>query len=727
MVVGDTGGSASASILIVPPPGPRLTLTPPRAINAVGEPHVLTVHLEISEGLGWKDMPGEVVDIRIISGVGWLSPRPYVTDSQGKVEVILNSDQPGLIVVEASWNGLIEGEAVSASDTAEKEYIDVGARLTLEPDGVNVVGDAHVFRAHLEIYEGEATGWVDGVGEPLDVVILSGPGWLSSGPYITDGDGEVQITHETDLPGVTVVQATWNGVVVGQATTASGTAEKTWNAPPAGAGASAVDCRGRCPPPIPALYATKRSELAVDADGDGVAEAGDVVRYTMLVINFATVPMEGVSYVEIIDPNTRLVEESWGTNQGSLTARDLAGTEVLIGSLGSILPDEEVIVSYDVLVREDLPPTVNSIVSQGTLYADTTSPVVTDDPATEPIHDATRTPIGSVAGEGAAAFEEGSPAFLKEAYVLDPEVLRVVAPGNAVDYVVRFTNDTDSALADVRLVDFVGPFFLVQTQSSTGGEVNVWPVGQMQFVVADFAELGPGEKAEVTYRARAQLLVPLEVSHTAARGLAASGGTESCYTDDPLTDLRGDATCILFPYRCNFRDEARDGWTWDDWREVVSEAPTGLFPLVMEEKDGTEHVRWVLYGADFFGDLSVEPSTRPANWSEWAMVGLVELAFEDVLASDPGFRLAQRDEPYVEAFLADEPLFMWKDYDMPLYGRIPATDAGELLHCDGIARELCDHAYLPLLVELDWSRDWDMRWLEDDLIVATVDQETGRP
>ena len=719
---GDTGGTAAASIMIVGGPAARLTLSPDRAINAVGEPHVLTVHLEITDGYSWEDAAGETIDIRIVSGVGWLSPGPYVTDAKGLVEITLYSDDPGLIVVEASWEGIVEEEAVSGSDMAEKEYIEVGARLMLEPDGENVVGDAHVFTAHLEIYEGEQVGWVDGGAEVLDVAILSGPGWLSAGPYITDENGEVEITHETDRSGVTTVQATWNGTVVDQAITATDTAEKTWTQPPSGAGGEAFDCRGRCPPPIPALYATKRSDLVVDVNGNEIVDAGDTVRYTMLVTNFATVPMDGVQYVEAVDPNARLVADSWQTGRGQLAARDFDGTEVLVGSIGSLLPDEAVLFSYDVIVNEDLDPTVAYLVSQGTLFADTTSPVVTDDPSTEPIHDATRMPIGSVAGGGGSLFEEGSSEFLKEANVVEPNVLRVVSPGGAVDYVVKYRNDTGSTLTDVRLVDIVGPYFFVQTYSSTRGEAALWTHGDVKFVVADFDEVAPGETAEVEYRAQAQLLVPIEVSHTAARGLVASRDVETCYTDDPLTDLRGDATCVLFPYRCDYHadPEEEGAWTWEDWRKVVSEAPTCLFPLVMREKDGTEHVRWVLYGGDFFGDLSVEPSTRPANWSQWALVGLVELGFEDVLEEDPGFRLAQREEPYVEAFLAEEPFFMWQDYDMPLYGRVPATDAGELLHCEGIVRELCDHAYLPLLVELDWSRDWDMRWLEDDLIVATV-------
>lgn len=727
---GDTGGFAAASLIIVREPGARISLSPARAINAVGEPHILTVHLETYNGAWWSSAPGEPVDLRIVSGAGWLSPGPYVTDANGEVRVILNSERVGVVVVEVEWEGIVRDEFFTASDTAEKEYIDVGARLVLTPDGEHPVGDPHDLVATLEIYEGPESGWQPAPNESVDITLPSGPGWLTSGPYVTDENGEIPLILNSDEVGLTDVLATWDGSVLGRPISLSDPAVVRWFDEEGEGAETPIDCRDRCPPPIPALYATKKSELLVDHDGDGLAGPRDTLRYTTLLSNFSHVTMDGVQYVEVVDPHTELVAGSWTTETGVFTIRDLGGTEVLLAEFGSIGPNVDVVFSFDVKINENLPETVDLITSQGTVYADTTAPIVTDDPSTEPIHDATWTRIGS-AGGGGALFEEGSAVLLKSASVPDAEVLRVTRPGGVVGYVLDYRNDTGSELTDVRLVDVIGPHFFVQSTSSIAERVDVRSVGEMEFIIADFERLAPGETARLEYWTRSQALIPIEVSHTASRGLATNPSSATHLTDDPLTDLRGDATSVLFLYRCESDvgqtelEEAR--WTWDDWRRIIADAPTGIFPLVTEEKDGSEHLRWILYGGDFLGDLSVEPSTRPANWSEWAMVGLVDLAFEGAQRADPGFRLAQRDEPYVKAFLAEEPFFMWKDYDMPLYGRVPATDTGELLHCDGIASGLCDRAYLPLLVELDWSRDWDMRWLEDDLIVATVIPEAGLP
>jgi len=495
-----------------------------------------------------------------------------------------------------------------------------------------------------------------------------------------------------------------------------------------------AECEPLCPPPIPALYATKRADLAEDLNGDGVIDPGDSLRYTMLVTNFAPVPMLGVDYVEIIDPHVRLIPGSWEVTKGNVTTRDFEGTEVLAYLLGSLDPDEVVIFSFDVRVPYDSASSVTELVGQGIVYADTAAPIVTDNPDTAFLQDATRTVIGNVgppvllAGGGASveelAKQEPVSDALKGAKVVpDPEILRVVAhPEEVVEYGVGFVNTTAQPLTGVRMVDLVGPYMRVQTDSLTPG-AHVWTFGSMQVVVADVDHLESGETAVLGYKTDVHSYVPAEVAYTASRAIVSSRNGITQLSDDPLTQLRNDPTAVLFPYQC-----VGDGaWTWHDWLKTVSQAPTGLIPLVMKEKDESQHLRWVLYGGDFFGDLSTHPSVRPPLWSEWALVGLVEVPFENARDSDLGFRLAQRDEPYVESFLAEEPLFMWTKYGMPLYGRVPATDTGELLSCDGFNRDFCDRGYLPLLVQLNLSDDWDMRWLEDHLIVATVAEEGVKP
>ena len=523
-----------------------------------------------------------------------------------------------------------------------------------------------------------------------------------------------------------------------------------------GGGGGEAECEPYCAPPLPALYATKTDELLIDLAEDGTVDPGDTLRYRMLVGNVAPVDMFGVVYVEHLDARIRVVPDSWKIRwvdaEGNEQLIDAAGRMWVLGGqgtfqevvgipnmgvsgleptmgqggsqflslrLGTLAPDEYIEVRFDAVVVDDLPFGVSGLYAQGTVFAETTSTVLTDDPSTPFLQDATWTSIGSplrgtFAGGGATALPSGL-VGAKQAIVLnDPDVPWIVEPGGEVEYRIAYRNDSAFPMENVVLTDLVGPYLAVQSDSVQPSMARFERLDAIEVVTAQYDRVEPGEWVELVYRVTVSPLLPPEIGYTGSRALACSPGANACLSDNLATQLLDDPTTVLFPNRCVEQD-----WTWDDWLAAISEAPTGLFPLVLQEKDKSYHLRWILYGADFFGDLSVEPSARPPLWPEWAMVGLVEMDQAVSPDTEPGFRLAQRQETYVEAFLESEPFFMWADYDLPLYGRVPATDKGELLECEGFDRFFCDRLLLPLLVTLDWSRDWDMRWLEDDLIVAT--------
>lgn len=493
-------------------------------------------------------------------------------------------------------------------------------------------------------------------------------------------------------------------------------------------GAGGVECEPFCAPPIPALYATQRADLVEDLDEDGNVDPGDTVRYTALIGNFAPIPMEEVRYFSLVDPHLELLPDSPRISVGAISPYDLEGLTAVAARIGTLLPKEWVVLSFEARVREDIQPGVLSLAGQGLVYSATTAPVLTDNPDTPLLQDACflelgKPPPGTVA-ELPAGGPIPTPALLKAARIgpEPPEVLRVAEPGSEVEFAVAYANRGDTALEELWLVDVVGPYLSVQTESFLPRDARIWRVGGLEVVAARFPELSPGEVATLSYRVHVGYTVPAEVAYVATRAMAFASNCPTRYSDDPLTDLYADPTAVLMPFRC----AGQGRWTWEEWKQVVSTAPTGLWPLVLQEKDGSQHLRWTLYGGDFFGDLSPHPALRPPYWPGWALVGLVEVPFDELPGQELGFRLAEREEPYVRDFLAEEPLFMWAEYDMPLYARVPATDAGELLWIDRFNRPFCQRGYLPLLGEVDWAHDWDMPWLEDDLIVATVAEEPGK-
>jgi len=518
--------------------------------------------------------------------------------------------------------------------------------------------------------------------------------------------------------------ALWIPVFADTGTATTATLFILGDQPEVAGGAGETPCEPFCAPPIPALHAAQRADLLVDADGDGHVGPGDILRYTVLATNFSPHPMTGVRYVELIDPHLALVPDSATTSLGTIEEQEVAGLGAITAALGTLLPREVAVLTFAARVSEETPLDIPNIVGQGILYADSTSPVLTDDPETEALQDATYTPLGEPPAGWLASLPAEEPALLKTARVIpSPEVLRVAEPGTEVEFAVTYVNTTGKILTGLRLVDVVLPYLEVEPESLEPGAAQLWHLGPVQVVIAEIPELAPGKVALLAYRARMGSTVPPEIAYTASRALAFAPGLPTALSDDPLTQLSDDPTCVLFPLRC-----AGEGiWTWDDWLEVMSSAPTGLLPLVLAEKDGSQHLRWVLCGGDFFGDLSPHPSVRPAHWPGWALVGLLEVPFSELPLRNLGFRLAERKEPYMKSFLAEEPLFIWAEYDRPLYARVPATATGELLWISRFNLPFCERGYLPLLAELDWSHDWDMRWLEDGLIVATVGEESVKP
>ena len=67
------------------------------------------------------------------------------------------------------------------------------------------------------------------------------------------------------------------------------------------------------PPTAPAISATKRDALLVDNDGDGLADRGDRLQYTVVVSNTGSVDATTVIFSDALDANTSLISGSLQT------------------------------------------------------------------------------------------------------------------------------------------------------------------------------------------------------------------------------------------------------------------------------------------------------------------------------------------------------------------------------------------------------------------------------
>ena len=156
----------------------RISLTP-NGVNEVGDPHVLTAHVDVRPGTDFEAAPaGTKVNLGIKSGPGSLSaPFCLTVGTTGSCQVTLDSASAGTTVVAADTTVQVgpltltrstdTNPGPGGSGNAVKEWADAYIKVT--PDGVNPVNQQHVFDVEFGVLPGGAPT-VSGVAIVADAV-----------------------------------------------------------------------------------------------------------------------------------------------------------------------------------------------------------------------------------------------------------------------------------------------------------------------------------------------------------------------------------------------------------------------------------------------------------------------------------------------------------------------------------------------------------------------------
>ncbi|MEM9597651.1 MAG: PKD domain-containing protein [Acidobacteriota bacterium] len=135
------------------------------------------------------------------------------------------------------------------------------------------------------------------------------------------------------------------------------------------------------------LTLTKVDALA-DANGDGAANPGEQVTYTLTVSNVGTAPAVAVV---LDDPQPAYTSHAGVTgSQGVVTS-----TSPLQVDLGILDAGAQATVTWTVTVDPSLPDAVDALVNHATVTAAGVAPVISDDPGTPAPADATATPASA--------------------------------------------------------------------------------------------------------------------------------------------------------------------------------------------------------------------------------------------------------------------------------------------------------------------------------------------
>jgi uncharacterized repeat protein (TIGR01451 family) len=149
---------------------------------------------------------------------------------------------------------------------------------------------------------------------------------------------------------------------------------------------------------VPVLVSTKTDRLLIDRDFDGLADALDIIEYTIGITNLGRFAAQPVTFTDTPDPLTRLVPGTVQvTSTTPLTAIVTLGNSpgdgtvaVQIAQLG---PGASLTIRFQVEVRDPLPPNTTTVANQGLIETPNIPPVFTDDPETPQPGDPTETPV----------------------------------------------------------------------------------------------------------------------------------------------------------------------------------------------------------------------------------------------------------------------------------------------------------------------------------------------
>lgn len=275
-------------------------------------------------------------------------------------------------------------------------------------DGVTGPGDVVEYTVtitHGGVLEAEDVVFTDPV--PADTTLAAGSVTTTQGTVVSGNDpadGSVEVDLGTVFPGG-VVTITFRVVIddplaagvteiSNQGTvSATGLADEPTDDPD-----TADDDDPTVTPLVaaPGIAVEKSDALLIDGDGDGQVDTGDVLRYTVGIINLGNQDASGVVFTDTPDPRTELVSGSVTTTQGAVTLGNGVGdlsVAVTIGTLGG--GGGSATVEFDVLILDTFPSLPALVVNQGAVDGDGLATTPSDDPATADPDDPTVTRVAS--------------------------------------------------------------------------------------------------------------------------------------------------------------------------------------------------------------------------------------------------------------------------------------------------------------------------------------------
>lgn len=287
------------------------------------------------------------------------------------------------------------------------------------------------------------------------------------------------------------------------------------------------------------INATKTVAILNDANGDGMANPGETLRYTVVITNpddafdFAA---QGVTYSNPAPANTTLINGSVTTSAGTVTTGNGAGDTSVAVNVGTIADGGSVTITFDVTIANPLPAGITQILCQGTISSTTLGSGLTDDPTPGGTTDPTVIPIVGTPGITATKADQ---------ILVDANGNGQLDPGETVRYTVVITSTGNIGASGIVFTSGTDPNtdLVIGSVTTTQGTVTTGNTAGDTTVAVNVGNI-PGAGGAVTIRFDVVVHDPLPagVTQIACQGNVTGTNVPPTVTDDPDTATPNDPT-----------------------------------------------------------------------------------------------------------------------------------------------------------------------------------------
>lgn len=285
----------------------------------------------------------------------------------------------------------------------------------------------------------------------------------------------------------------------------------------------------------PVLEASKAVALQLDADGNGQVSPGDTLLYIVVIDNLGNGAATGVSYTDIPDPNSTLVNGSVVAGQGTVLLGNGPGDTTISVEVGTISGGASVALSYQTLVANPIPAGVSELVNQGLVNSNELPTEPTDDPDDPQDDDETEVPLTAA----------------PDLEVIKTDVLRTdtdgsgtPSPGDVLTYLVTVNNNGNQAAVSSFLNDNLDPnvTLVVGSVQLSQGTVTQGNTAGDRDVAADFGDIAGGNSVTLSFDVTINNPLPAGVTEVTNQAVVFSTNAPVEPSDDPDTPDDDDET-----------------------------------------------------------------------------------------------------------------------------------------------------------------------------------------